>query len=148
MYIGTERRQYARYSAGGMTVSISFQDKSSGEVCVERVKPLDFNSNGIAFETNINLEIESTISLDISKWRNHASDIICIVRNVVKQDDKNRYGLQFDFAANEYMCSEELEEILVNIENDLKKNQNTPSRNAYRRSKAIERRRRIKIIGE
>jgi hypothetical protein len=148
MYIGTERRQYARYSAGSMTANISFQDKTSGGICIEKVKLLDFNGNGIAFETNLNLEIESRISLNMTKGRNHASDLICIVRNVVKQDDKNRYGLQFDFAANEYMCSEELEEILANIENALKKNQNTPSRNAYRRNKAIDRRRRIKTIGE
>jgi dipeptidase len=66
---------------------------------------------------------------------------------MVKQGDKNRYGLQFDFAANEYMCSEELEELLENIENILKKNQNYPSRNAFRLNKARERRKRIKTIG-
>jgi len=147
MYKGTERRQYPRYSVKDMTASISFQDKSSGEVCVEKVKPLDFNVNGIALETNVDLEIENRISLDISHGRNRASNIICVVRNVMKQGDKNRYGLQFDFAANEYMCSEELEEALENIEKALKKNQDKPSRSAYRLNKARERRLRIKIIG-
>lgn len=147
MYIGTERRQYSRYSTRDMTASISFQDESSGEVCVEKVKPLDYHSYGISFETNLDFEIKRKISLDISKGRNHASDIICIVRNVMKQGDKNRYGLQFDFTANEYMRSEELEETLANIEKILKKNQNSPSRNAYRLIKARDRRRRIKIIG-
>ena len=147
MYIGTERRQYSRYRAGDMTASISFQDESSGEVYVERVKTFDFNCNGMSIETNLDLEIESKISLDISKERYHASNVICTVFNMVKQGDKNRYGLQFDFAANEYMCSEELEEILENIENILKKNQNYPSRNAFRLNKARERRKRIKTIG-
>ena len=147
MYIGSERRQYSRYRVGDMTASISFQDKSSGEVCVERVKTFDFNCNGMSIETNLDLEIEGKISLNISKGRYHASNVVCTVFNMVKQGDKNRYGLQFDFAANEYMCSEELEEILENIENILKKNQNSPSRNAFRLTKARERRKRIKTIG-
>jgi len=148
MYIGEERRQYARYSAGSMTASISFQDKSSGDVCVESVQPVDFNSSGMAIETNLDFEIESKISLNISLGRNHASDIIGTVRNVLNQGNKNRYGLQFDFAANDHMCSEEVEEILANIEGDLKKKQNPPSRKTYRLNKAIQRARRIKILGK
>ncbi|MGD0168578.1 MAG: PilZ domain-containing protein [Smithella sp.] len=147
MYLGEERRQYARYKATSMTASISFQDETSGEVCVESVQPIDFNSFGMAIETNLVFEKENKISLDISHGRNHASDIICTVRNVMNEGNKNRYGLQFDFAANEHMCSEEVEEILSSIENNLKKNQNLPSRNAFRRNRAIDRRRRIKIIG-
>ena len=147
MYLGEERRQYARYIARSMTTSISFQDVSSGEICVENVQPIDFNSFGMAIETNLVFEKENKISLDISHGRNHASDILCIVRNVVNKGSKNRYGLQFDFAANEHMCSEEVEEILSSIENNLKKNQNLPSRKAFRRNKAIDRCRRIKIIG-
>ncbi|MGP8153852.1 MAG: PilZ domain-containing protein [Smithella sp.] len=147
MYKGEERRQYSHYRAGDMTASISFQDESDGKACVESVKPVDFNFFGMAIETNLDLEIESKISLNISKGKNHASDIICIVRNVVNQGNKNRYGLQFDFAANEYMCSEEVEEILVNIENILKKNQNSLSRKAFRRNKIMARRLRIEIVG-
>jgi hypothetical protein len=135
MYIGTERRQCRRYKAGGMNANISFQDESSGKVCVERVNPVDFNSFGMSIETNLDLEIESRISLDISKGNNHASNIICIVCYVENQGKNNRYGLQFDFAANEYMYSDELEETLANIEKNLKKNQNDPYRNLYRRIK-------------
>jgi hypothetical protein len=148
MYIGDERRQYARYGVGNMTASISFQDKSSGEVCVESVKPIDFNSFGMAIETNLDFEIENKISLNISLGRNHASDIIGTVRNVFNQGDKNRYGLQFDFAASEHMSSEEVEEILANIEGDLKKKQNSPSRKKFRLNKSIERGRRIKLLGK
>ncbi|MFA5321918.1 MAG: PilZ domain-containing protein [Smithella sp.] len=147
MYIGQERRQCSRYKAGDMTASISFHDKSSGNICVEKVKPVDFNGYGISLETNIDLEIESKISLNISKGKHHASDLTCIVRDVINQGDKKRYGLQFDFAANEHMYSEELEEILANVENILKKNHNAPSRTSFRRMKARERLRRIKIIG-
>jgi hypothetical protein len=148
MYLGQDRRQYSRYKVGDMIAHISFRDESSGAVCVESVKPLDFNSYSISFETNIDLEIESRISLAISKGRYHASDIVCIVRNVVKQGNKNRYGLQFDFSANEHMGSEELEEILANIENLLKKKMDLPSRKTFRLKKAIDRRRRIKLIGQ
>ncbi|HUN55685.1 MAG TPA: PilZ domain-containing protein [Smithella sp.] len=147
MYLGEERRQYARYNATGMTASISFQDETSSDVCVESVQPIDFNSFGMAIETNLVFEKENRISLDISCGRNHAPDILSIVRNVVNKGNKNRYGLQFDFAANAHMRSEEVEEILSSIEDTLKKNQNLPSRKAYRRNKAIDRRRRIKIIG-
>ena len=135
MYIGTERRQCTRYKAGGMIASISFQDESNGKVCAERVKAVDFNSFGMSIETNLNLEIESRIFLDISKGNNHASDIICIVCYAESQGKNNRYGLQFDFAANEYMYSDELEETLADIEKNLKKNQNDPYRNLYRRIK-------------
>jgi len=148
MYIGDERRQYARYSAGSMIASISFKDKSSGEVCVESVKPVDFNSSGMAIETNLDFEVENKISLNISLGKNHASDIIGTVRNVMNQGDKKRYGLQFDFAANEHMQSDEVEEILANIEGDLKRKQNSPSRKTFRLNKAIERARRIKILGK
>jgi len=135
MYIGTERRQYPRYKAGGMIASISFQDESNGKVCAERVKAVDFNSFGMSIETNLDLEIESRISLDISKGNNHTSDIICIVCYAENQGKNNMYGLQFDFAANEYMYSDEMEETLANIEKNLKKNQNDPYRNIYRRIK-------------
>jgi hypothetical protein len=147
MYLGEERRQYERYSTGSMTASVSFQDNTSGEIFVESVKPVDFNSNGIAIQTNLDFEIGDEISLNISLGRNRVSNIIGTVRNMLKQENNTRYGLKFDFAANEHMRSEEVEEILANIERDLKKKQNSPSRKKYRLNKAIERGRRIKIIG-
>ena len=131
MYTGKERRQNPRYGAENMTASISFQDESSGKVRFEKVQPVDFCVSGIAIETNINLEIGSKFSLDISSGKNHASNIVSIVRNVVNQGDKNRYGLEFDFAANYYMCSEKLEETLSNIEHLLKKDHKFPHRNPY-----------------
>ncbi len=146
MYIGNERRQHARYGAGSLSASISFQDKSSGDVYVESVKPFDFNSSGIAIETNLDFEKDSKISLNISHGGIHASDIICKVIHVVHQGNKNRYGLLFDFAANERMY-EEVEELLVNIEMTLKKKQKLPSRRTFRLKKSIERQRRIKMIG-
>lgn len=147
MYLGDERRQYVRYSAGSMAASVSFQDKSSGEIFVESVKPVDFNSYGMAIQTNLDFEVGDKISLNISLGRNRVSNIIGTVRNMLKQENNNRYGLQFDFSANEHMCSEGVEEILASIERDLKKKQNIPSRKKFRLNKAIERGRRIKIIG-
>jgi PilZ domain len=138
LYTGDERRQNPRYGAESMTVSISFQNESSGKAFVEKVQPFDFSISGVSIKTNINMEIGSKISLDISKGSYRASNIVSIVRNVMNQGDKNRYGLQFDFSANDYMCSEELEEILSNIEYALKKNHKYPHRNPYRRAKIID----------
>jgi len=80
-----------------MTASISFQDKSSGKVCVERVKTFDFNCNGMSIETNLDLEIEGKISLNISKERYHASNVICTVFNMVKQGDKKQVWIAIRF---------------------------------------------------
>jgi hypothetical protein len=118
-----------------MTSNISFQDKSSGKVYVVRVKFIDFNIIGMSIETNLDLKTENKLSLHIFNGSNHASNIKCMVNNVVNHGNKNRYGLQFDFAANEYMCSEEVEEMLANIENNLQRNHKPPYRNAYRRIK-------------
>jgi hypothetical protein len=148
MYIGDERRQYARYSAAGMNASVSLQDESSGDICVESVQPVDFNSFGMAIETNLDFQIENKISLNISLGKDHVSDIIGTVRNVINQGNKNRYGVLFDFAANEHMRSEEVEDVLAHIEMSLKKKHASPSRKAFRLNKAIERARRIKLTGK
>lgn len=147
MYTDQERRQYPRYRAEDMTATISFQDESSRTIIVEKVKPLDFNSHSIAFETNLDFKIDSKMAIDISRGRYYAPEIICTVRSAVRQGDKNRYGLIFDFTANEYMCSKELEETLANIQDALKKHQHVPARRTFRIKKARERRLRIKILG-
>jgi hypothetical protein len=131
MYTGEERRLHPRYGAENMTASISFQDESSGKTRFEKVHPVDFSVSGITIITNIHLKIGSTISLDLSKESLRASNIIGIVRNVVNQGDKSRYGLEFDFAANDYMCSEKLEETLSNMEHLVKKDHKFPHRNPY-----------------
>jgi hypothetical protein len=138
MYTGMERRQHPRYSAGHMTASISFQDKSIGKVFAAKVQPIDFTISGIAIKTNINLEVGNKISLDISCGRNRASNIVSIVHTVVNKGNNHKYGLQFDFTANEYMCSEELEEILMNIEHTLKKNHKFTHRTPYHRIKILD----------
>jgi hypothetical protein len=146
MYLGDERRQHTRYRAGNISVTVSFRDKSSGNIYVESVQAFDFNSSGIAIETNLEFEQDNPISLNISQGGYHASNIICKVIHVLNRDNKNRYGLQFDYAANEHMY-DEVEEILTNIERGLSKKQKLPSRRNFRLKKSIERRRRIKIIG-
>lgn len=135
MYTGKDRRHYPRYKAESITVDVSFQGESNEIVCVERVNPIDFNRFGMAIDTNLELEIESNVFVDISRGKDCASDIICTVCYVQNQGKNNRYGLLFNFAANEYMSSEEVEEVLVNIEKILKKKHVAPYRNAYRRIK-------------
>ena len=135
MYTGKERRLHARYSAGNMSASILIQDET-GKQYFERVKAVDFNSIGMSIETNIELRIESKIKINISKGKDRLEDIICTVCYLEDQGNNNRYGLQFDFGANEYMCSEKVEETLVSMEKQMKKNQNSPYRAAYRRIKS------------
>lgn len=135
MYTGKERRQYTRYSAGNMSASILIQDEN-GRQSFERVKAVDFNTIGMSIETNLELRIDSKIIINVSKGKNSLSDLICIVCYVEDQEHNNRYGLQFDFGANEYMCSEKVEEVLESMEKQMRKNQNSPYRAAYRRIKS------------
>lgn len=139
MYTGKDRRQHPRYDAAMMSVSITLRDEASGELFVEKVQPVDFNFSGIAVETNLDLDTDSKIFLDISKGKNRASNLSAVIRHAVSQGGKNRYGLQFDFSANEYMGSEAVERTLTTIELSLKKKRKTPYRNVYRRIKSSHR---------
>ena len=63
MYLGEERRQYARYRARSMTTSISFQDVSSGEICVESVQPIDFKGNYAIINCSLSHPMDKFIKL-------------------------------------------------------------------------------------
>jgi len=133
MYVGKERRQNPRYTVGGMTANISFHDEASGNLCFERVHPMDFNMTGVSIETNLDLIPKSTVSIDISKDNIHVRNLVSTVVYVMHHANKKRYGLLFDFSANEYMGSEEVEQALSSIEHALKKNQKQTHRGLYRR---------------
>jgi hypothetical protein len=133
MYVGVERRQHPRYDADSMNAGISFQDKESGKVRFEKVQAVDFSVSGVAIKTNIALEPGEMVTINISKDRFHASNLIAMVRNVINLESKNRYGLEFDFTANDYMASEQLEQTLANIEHALKKSHKYMHRNPYRK---------------
>jgi hypothetical protein len=136
MYTGKDRRQHPRYDAANMSVSITLRDEVSGEFFVEKVQPVDFNFSGIAVETNLDLDEKSKIFLDISEGKNRIFNLTAIICHVVTQGGKKRYGLQFDFSANEYMESEAVEQALTKIELSLKKKRKNLYRNVYRRIKS------------
>ncbi|MBU0990923.1 MAG: PilZ domain-containing protein [Proteobacteria bacterium] len=135
MYTGKERRQNARYNAGSMSVSISYEDKSTGLRSIERVKAIDYNNMGLSIETNLVFNVGENISIDISHRNERLSGVIGLVCYVEEQEDTFRYGIQFDFGANEFMCSEQVETALEGIQHMMKRSQPSSHRAAYRRIK-------------
>lgn len=135
MFTGKERRQHVRYSAGSMSVNVSYEDKSTGIKSIERVKAIDFNNMGLSMETNLVFNVGERMLIDISNRNERLSGIVGIVCYVEEQNDNFRYGVQFDFGANEFMCSEEVESALEGIQHMMKRSQPASHRSAYRRIK-------------
>lgn len=135
MYTGKERRQNARYGAGSMSVNISYEDKTTGVKSMERVKAVDYNNMGLSIETNLAFNVGENVLMDISHHSERLAGVAGIVCYVEDQVDNFRYGIQFDFGANEFMCSEEVETTLENIQRMMKRSQPSSHRAAYRRIK-------------
>ena len=135
MYSGKERRQHIRYSASSMSVNVVYEDKTTGVKRIERVKALDFNTMGLSIETNLLFNVGETICMEIANRNERLSDIVGIVCYLEEQIDNFRYGIQFDFGANSFMCSDEVEGALNNIQHMMKRSQPSSYRSAYRRIK-------------
>ena len=135
MYTGKERRQNARYNATTMSINISYMDKSTGVSSVEKVKAIDFNTMGISIETNLEYNVGENVEMDISHRHERLFNVIGIVCYVEELNNNYRYGIQFDFGANEFMCSEQVETTLENIQHMMRRNQPSSHRAAYRRIK-------------
>jgi hypothetical protein len=135
MYTGKERRQHIRYSAGSMSVNVSYEDKTTGVKSIERVKAVDFNNMGLSIETNLVFNVGETISMEIANRNERLSGVVGIVCYMEEQPDNFRYGIQFDYGANPFMCSDEVESTLENIQHMMKRSQPASYRSAYRRIK-------------
>ena len=135
MYTGKERRQNARYNAKTMSINMTYMDKSTGVSSVEKVKAIDFNTMGISIETNLEFNVGENVKMDISHRNERLYNVIGIVCYVEELNNNFRYGIQFDFGANEFMCSEQVETALENIQHMMRRNQPSSHRAAYRRIK-------------
>ena len=110
-------------------------DKSTGVSSVEKVKAIDFNTMGISIETNLEYNVGENVEMDISHRHERLFNVIGIVCYVEELNNNYRYGIQFDFGANEFMCSEQVETTLENIQHMMRRNQPSSHRAAYRRIK-------------
>ena len=136
MFHGKNRRQYSRFDTSGLLVTVKHYEISGDFKNSEKVTPVDFSPFGIAFESVQEFDIGDKIILELSKNRERISGIIGTISNILDVDeDKTRYGVEFDFTANEHMCSEEVENALNNIKQQLKKRHSSMNRNVYRRIK-------------
>ncbi len=136
MFHGKNRRQYSRFDTSGLLVTVKHYEISGDFKNSEKVTPVDFSPFGIAFESVQEFDIGDKIILELSKSRERISGIIGTISNILEVDeDKTRYGVEFDFTANEHMCSEEVENALNNIKQQLKKRHSSMNRNVYRRIK-------------
>ena len=111
-----ERRKYVRYNEGAMQVWVKRRSLLREFIKGEAVEWLNFNQHGMAFASNIHLNIheEVLINLKIGNFSIHA--LVAVIHNARRQAGKYRYGVQFSFGANSHMKSHEIKELLCAVE--------------------------------
>lgn len=121
MYGQKSRRKSIRYTQGNLFVMV----KRQGFIGVFRkphvVNWMDFNQLGMAFvsEYKYNIDNELLLELTINDVNNKESlsEVVGRVVNATREPTGNfRYGIKFDFNANEFMKSDEVKRSLSNIE--------------------------------
>ena len=118
-----ERRESYRYRHGNLSVTVKrtgFRSKFSKPHVVDW---MDYNHRGIAFESTEKYSLAGTLLLDLSisdEKEISISNVIACVRNINKRSGRYRYGIEFDYHANDYMNSDQVKNSLVDIEQLLK----------------------------
>lgn len=118
--IPPSRRKKNRYAHGNLRVTV-LQARIAGLWHQEQaVTWMDFNSLGMAFATNehhfrIGARLRLNLSID-DEQSVAVQNIIAVVRNINANRYNCRYGVEFDFEANEHMRSRQVQQQLENIE--------------------------------
>ena len=139
MYNGVEQRRGDRFDADTLSVDIKYQDTGMTHQRSDRANTIDFNRFGIAIESRLSLDVHDEIILKCTHCKKRISDLVGFICNKNSYKGTCRYGILFDFSANDFMNSREVKSTLENFEhflagedtyNDVQLN-----RNAYRRIK-------------
>ena len=114
-----ERRRSYRYRHGNLSVTVKrsgFRGRFSKPHVVDW---MDYNHKGIAFESTKKYSLAGTLLLDLSisdEKEISISNVIACVRNINKRSGRYRYGIEFEYHANDYMNSDQVKNSLVDIE--------------------------------
>lgn len=111
-----ERRKYVRYNEGVMDVWIKRRSLLREFIKGEPAEWFNFNQYGMAFSSNVHLNIHEEILMDIKVAHLSVHSLVAVIHNARRQAGKYRYGVQFYFGANSHMQSHEIKELLCQIE--------------------------------
>ncbi len=120
------RRKNVRYAHGNLFVTVKRHGFMNRFLKPQIVNWMDFNQFGMAFisDHKYNAGSELLIELSIDDLddinKESVSEVIGIVTNVRRDAGNYRYGVKFDFGANEYMKSDAVRQSLMSIEHLLK----------------------------
>lgn len=115
-----ERRKYVRFNEMLMNVLVKRNSIVHELIKGEQVEWLNFNRYGLAFACERHFNINEKILIDIKISALSITNLVAVIHNARRQNNKFRYGVQFYFGANSYMSSVEIQEMLDLIEQSLK----------------------------
>lgn len=110
-----ERRKHQRL--GGSSIQASIKRKgflSFGSY--KSVKVVDYSRFGVGIVHNEKFRMGDELLFSFSKQNEHIEHVVGFVCHMKKLDEGYNYGIQFDFSANKYMRSKNVEEALTHIE--------------------------------
>ena len=117
---GNERRQHGRIvRPSGLTIFAKHPGFIGKFHQPDGIKVLDFSRYGLAFESDHKYKTGEELSFEISEHSNQVDSVVGFVTHAEVHNKKYRCGIQFDFTANDHMRSEQLEQDLTNIEQNL-----------------------------
>jgi len=95
-----ERRQYPRFSAGGLDVALrtlSSVDVDPIGSIDPSVVPLDFNQFGLSVLSQHSFQIGEPVSLHICEENGSVLDVNGVIKSRTKKGESYRFGVAFDF---------------------------------------------------
>lgn len=116
MKLKNNRRKLARYGIGSLRARL---------VCTRLlglishqvdVTPVDFSTSGLGFRHSQLLIIGQPVVFELTKDKYTVKSIIGIVRHMTRMKNHYRYGVEFDFEANEHMRSPQTKDTLKMVE--------------------------------
>ncbi|MCF6149968.1 MAG: hypothetical protein E3K37_15045 [Candidatus Kuenenia sp.] len=124
MFNQNMRRKSVRYSRGNLCVVVKRTGISGFVQKPHIVNWMDFSLYGMSFVSDLKFYLgdKLCIVLAIDDAKQEAvGDIIGIVKNTKRvQNGQYRYGVEFDFEANDYMRTDDVRNGLLTIEESLK----------------------------
>lgn len=110
------RRRFARYGVGSLQANLH-RSRMLGLVSDQvGITPVDFNASGLAFRHSQLLSPGQPVVFDLLKDQHSASSVVGIVRYTTRMENHFRYGVAFDFDANDHMRSPQMKDTLQTIE--------------------------------
>ena len=120
------RRKNVRYAHGNLFVTVKRHGFMNVFQKPQIVNWMDFNRLGMAFISDHKYHVGSELLIELSIDdldginKESVSGVVGIITNMRKDAGSYRYGIKFDFDANEYMESDALKQSLMSIEHLLK----------------------------